>query len=284
MISLFNPLIQDIGRRVAYILYLSVFVSAVHIRAEENHSNDPSNTTPLKYESGDVTIDLKLESERLKKLADENSLQLRNLYTNQNKEESWKSIQSTFAQAGTASLRGQYLESRRLYKQGLGDFDKDSKEFIKVYREYFSKYTQDLNTLIIDTKSKREEFDPNPNLVPHLERRAKEAGIFYRQAEFLTSSNRPVLALKYYMLSTVELLEGVIRAKKEIHQAQESKEAIYLDPDFLVVEDRKVWDEARNRIHTQEEESRKKERERIVELRKSKLDSSSDTKNSSQEE
>ncbi|MCC5815066.1 MAG: hypothetical protein JJT78_09940 [Leptospira sp.] len=260
----------------------------MEIHSNENHSNSGEEGTPLKYETGDVTIDLKTETERLKKLADANSSQMVNLYLNQGKEGEWKSTQLIFSQANTAFLRGRYRDSRRLFRQGLNDMDKQANDFVQVYNAYFDKYTGELNTQIIEIKSNREKYDPNPNLLPHLERKAKEAGVFFRQAEFLVNSKRPILALKYYQLATIELLEGVIRGKKELasniennDKADESvpsnntksgaSEKIYLDVDYLTLEDRKVWDESHNLSHVNEEEGRKKERERIDTFLKSKL-------------
>ncbi len=245
----------------------------MQLHSNENHSNSGEEGSPLKYESGDVTIDLKTESERLKKLADINSSQLINLYQNHGKEEEWKSIQLIFSQANTAFLRGRYRDSRRLFTQGLNEMDKQANDFVQVYNAYFDKYTGELNTQIIEIKSSREQFDPNPNLLPHLERKAKEAGVFFRHAEFLGNSKRPILALKYYQLATIELLEGVIRGKKEVRSNVESDEKVkvYLDVDYLTLEDRKAWDEAHNLSHASEEESRKMERERIDSFLKSKL-------------
>lgn len=262
---------------------------------EPNHKNQKIETQPMKYEEGDVLIDMKIESERLRKISDRKSSRLETSFINLQKNSEWKGIQDTFSQAKLASLRGEYQESRRLFHQGITDLDKQAEEFVGVYKNHFNEYTNELNNLLVKIKNDTDINQSNRNLYPYMAGRAKEAGIFYRQGEFLSSSRRPVMALRYFQLSTKELLEGIRRGREELEKStdknsEENRESNtdtqetqpkYLKVDYLSLEERKVWDDSRSLNHSEEEKARIKERKRIEEyisLRKEKSEKSQEAK------
>lgn len=268
------------------------------VASNPNHSNSKVESKPMKYETGDVTIDLQHESDRLKKLSEMNSKKLTNLFINRGKTEEWKKIQTIFSQANVAYLRGDYTESRRLFHQGLEELDTNADSFNKEYKTHFNRFTEELNQKLEKVRDESSEGE-RQDLLDHLESRGKEAGVFFRQALFLERSGKPILALSYHQLSIRELLHGLIRANKELEsifqenpeankdKAQTSQEVKkYLSADYLEKESLKILDDSMNLNHLEENKKREEERGRIqryIDTKQSSTTKQQPTKKSNQD-
>lgn len=249
-------------------IYSSLILSLSSQTKEEldanptNHSNKKKEGVPLKYEEGDVTIDLKIESERLKKLFYQNLQLLRPIFINAGKESDFENLLQYYTQGNSALLRGEARDSRRIFKEGLNLLDSSAKDFARGYQENFNTYSGELTQKLMKIKG---ETDKEMNTIAYIERRIQESGYLYRQAAYFQESFQPIHSIKYFQLSLQELLRGMIQANKEIEASLETdEEKKYSDLEYLKLEERKVWDDTHRLIHTETEEIRDKERKRLA--------------------
>ncbi|WCL49534.1 hypothetical protein [Leptospira sp. GIMC2001] len=253
--------------------------------------SDHSETKALKYEEGDVTIDLKIESERLIKLSDKKLKVLNPILLNRKKEATILELQKQFLLAKTAFSKGEYKDSRRLSKEGLDNIETESVNLSKQYEEKYNSYSNELNEKIAQLKNQSETYPiSNPNLIAYLNKRIQESGFHFRKAEFLNKSGQNLDSIKFYQLSILELLNGIQKANIEIQtSSREKKEnddnhVKILKIDYLPIEARKDYDDSRNLNHEVQEQKRTKERERIQSLKGSKQSTSVESKESKESE
>lgn len=224
--------------------------------SNEKTNSEPSPNHPnyeqkeLKYEEGEVTVDLRLAAENLKRKVEKNYSLITKILKNRNKEEDLIRIRTKIAQGNTEYLRRNYKLARRIYKDAVQDIESIAKELSQDYRNYFLNYTEALNQEILYWKEKRMESPPNPFLIPYLEKKGSESGDYYKFAEWLSQSQGNLQALAYYRLSIASLIEGITRSRQE-------KEPKTIPEDHLSEDERKLYDESRNLLY--EEENRKRE-------------------------
>lgn len=249
-------------------IYSSLAISLSSQEKEEldsnnsNHAKEKKHGSPLKYEEGDVTIDLKIESERLKKLFSQNLSLLRPLYVNRKQESDYDNLLQYYTQGNSALLRGKDRDSRRIFKEGLNLLDSNAKDFAKEYEQNFNTNLEELTQKLIKIQA---DSDKEANAVAYIERRIQESGYLYRQAVYFQDSFQPIHSIKYFQLSLQELLRGMIQVNKQIESNSGSPaEKKITDIEYLNIENRKIWDDSQGMIHSEIEEKREKDKKKVA--------------------
>lgn len=226
------------------------------ILSNENTSTEPNPNHPnyeqmeLKYEEGEVTINLKLAAENLKRKAEKNYSQMVILLKTRGKEDDLIPLRTKMAKGNTEYLRRNYKIARRIYKDLIQQIESIAENLNQDFRNHYTNYTELLNNEILFWKEKRGEQGINPFLLPYLERKGNDASEYNKYAEWLTQSQGNLPATNYYKLSIMNLLDGIIRSRQE-------KERKPIPEDHLSEEEKKIYDESRNLVY--EEESKKRE-------------------------
>ncbi len=195
--------------------YFGILVLVSFLHAEEIHTGQGRKVEPLQYETGDVTINLKLEAERLKRVSESRFQSLLTTFENRNQKEKIEKIRTAISEGSTEYLRGDFTLARRLLKAAIQDMESAAGELNASYRESFREYTSQLNSEIMKLKEDRQKLELNPNLLPFLEKKAQDASEFYRQAEFLARSGQNASALHKYQLSIRALMDAILRSREE---------------------------------------------------------------------
>lgn len=243
-------------------------------------SSPVSNLPELKYEKGDVTIDLKLEAERLKKAFDyelgKNKIHIKN----SSNKELLKEFNDIRIESENLYINGNYKESRRSYKKGFQLLKIFYKDQSNIYKEKFKEYNQILNQskdklLETDTENKKYRMET-------ASKKQKEAMLYNYLAKNHEDAERYNHSSDMFKLATKELLESLILIEKEISKDPENKtkteintDTKYLDLDYLSPIARKDWDDIIGVDHSKQENKREQDRKRIEEYSSSKLKSDS---------
>lgn len=243
-------------------------------------SSPVSNLPELKYEKGDVTIDLKLEAERLKKAFEyelgKNKIHIKN----SSNKELLKDLNDLRIESENLYINGNYKESRRSYKKGFELLKIFYKDQSNIYKEKFKEYNQILNQskdklLETDTENKKYRMET-------ASKKQKEAMLYNYLAKNHEDAKRYNHSSEMFKLATKEVLESLILIEKEISKDPENKtkteintDTKYLDLDYLSPIARKDWDDIIGVDHSKQENKREQDRKRIEEYRSSKIKSGS---------
>lgn len=257
---------KDTKSRIGHVLfsalYLLILIGSMIGLLSISGAIQAQESNALKYEEGDVTINLKHESERLKKLLERNLILIKPLYLNAGKETEYQEIAKIYAQGNITHLRGDYRESRRTFRSAQEKFNTDANAFGEKYKEDFLKYSTSINQKILLLQTEKPELQSqNPNLISYLEKKIQDSGNFFRQAETLHGSGQSIASVRFFQLAIQELLQGLLRSNKVLDEPNhDSPTTKILELDHLSLEDRKKWDDVYGLVHSVEEEKRNKER------------------------
>lgn len=237
-------------------------------KKELSESLIESNLPELKYEFGDVTIDLKIETERLKKIFEKEVQKNKIHLKNTSQTNIWKSLDGIRINSENLYINGNYKESRRSYKKGFEILNQFYKAQSDSYKEKFKEYNQIVN----QTKDKLNEVN-SENTNNRLEttiKKQKEAMLYNYLAKNHEVSGRFNQSYTYFKLANKELLLSLMILEKELAAYNSSKEkhenendSKYLQVDYLSPIAKKDWDDIIGVDHTMEENKRDTERKRI---------------------
>lgn len=257
-----------------------IFSQANGAPSADEHSNPKVQGKPLKYEDGDVTIDLRKESDRLKRVVERRLVLVQPLFRNREKTEATKKINDLYTVANRLHLQTNFKESRRLFREALQELDSEMESILSEYQKAFDELSSKFNLRLMALKADAKLIQ-NQNLIPFLEQKVQESSEQYRRASQNMEGSSYEESLKHFQISINYLLIGIQKANREIfsnnsleHLRSDGITEPILEEDYLVPGDRKLWDDVRGKIHSTEENLRKSERERILRIRQQKLKAS----------
>ncbi|MCZ8345078.1 MAG: hypothetical protein O9346_01565 [Leptospiraceae bacterium] len=267
---------KSIGIAFLVLSLNSIYAQSEKISANRSDSsiNDhselskESNLPELKYEFGDVTIDLKIETERLKKLYEKEIQKNKIHLKNTSQTEILKSLDSIRINSENLYINGNYKESRRSYKKGFEILNQFYKAQSDSYKEKFKEYNQIVN----QTKDKLNEVNSENtnNRLETIIKKQKEAMLYNYLAKNHEASGRLNQSYNYFKLANKELLQTLMILGKELATYNSNKEksenendSKYLLLDYLSPIGRKDWDDIVGVDHIMEENKRETERKRI---------------------
>jgi hypothetical protein len=281
------------------IFFCSLAVISIYANEAEktDHSKNAQDLPQLKYEEGDITIDLKIEAERLKKTFNYLFKIYKNHILNSSKDNLIIDIEQSRKISENHFLNGNFKESRRSYRKGFMLFNQFTKDQSIYYKQRFKDNIEYLNAEILKLKN---QSSPNSlRKIETSEKKIREAMLLNHLANNNFISEKYDQSFELYKSANLELLESIILVDKELilnpaadsignsdtttpsittstdsQNSKESNKSInsdespkkLLDEDYLNMASKKDWDDIHGKNHKLEETRREIERNKIKEF------------------
>ncbi|MCB1156420.1 MAG: hypothetical protein H7A25_22585 [Leptospiraceae bacterium] len=249
-------------------------------------AKEPENKEkkPLKYESGTVQVDPRSVSVNFK----QNNLlilkKLKSSLLNFGMEEDYKNLMKSYIEATLLFQEKKYLESRRAFEGNYGELNEAAKKVIEKNKEVQDSLYKEVSSQVVELKIERDMGDA---FTSSLEKNLSVATDLSMTAASEVSKEDFIEANEKYKRANYQLIRILYAINKDKNKnlkiAERVQKNLLIEEDYIPADKLKLYDEARNLIHEEREEIRKKEREaakRGIEARYGDLGASEQPKDS----